>query len=143
MSNDDSDYFPPEHANFAMQQLHEINWFIMNLTTPANLFHALRRQIALPFRKPLIIMTPKSLLRHPDAKSSFDDMVEGTSFRPLIPDTGVVTDNPDKVKKVLFCTGKIYYDLVKERDAKDLSDTIAINRVEQISPFPFDLMYHE
>lgn len=81
MSADDPDYFPPESEDFAVRQLHDINWIVANVTTPGNYFHILRRQIALPFRKPLIIMSPKSLLRHPDAKSCFDEMLEGTEFQ--------------------------------------------------------------
>lgn len=81
MSSDDPDYFPPESEDFAVRQLHDINWIVANVTTPANFFHIMRRQIALPFRKPLIIMSPKSLLRHPDARSNFDDMLEGTEFQ--------------------------------------------------------------
>lgn len=65
---------------FKVRQLHDANWIVANCTTPANYFHILRRQIALPFRKPLILMTPKSLLRHPEARSSFDLMKEGTNF---------------------------------------------------------------
>jgi len=80
----------------------------------------------------LIVMTPKSLLRHPDAKSSFDDMVEGTSFKRLIPDDGPAVDNAESVKKLMFCTGKIYYDLVKERAQKHHEEDVAIARVEQV-----------
>jgi len=143
MSNDDPDYFPPENENFEMQQLHEINWFVLNCTTPSNMFHALRRQIALAFRKPCIIMTPKSLLRHPDAKSSFDEMLEGTKFRRVIPESGPATDNPEQVKKIVFCSGRVYYDLNKERTTKQKTTDIAIARVEQLSPFPFDLVKAE
>ncbi|KAK6187666.1 hypothetical protein SNE40_005643 [Patella caerulea] len=142
-SNDDSEYFPPEGPNFEIQQLHEINWFVCNFTTPANFFHAMRRQIALPFRKPLIVMTPKSLLRLPEARSSFDDMVEGSTFKRIIPEAGIAAENADTVKKVIFCTGKIYYELVKERQKKNLDSELAITRVEQISPFPFDLIKAE
>jgi len=78
-------------------------------------------------------MTPKSLLRHPDAKSSFDDMVEGTSFKRLIPDDGPVVDNAERVKKLLFCTGKIYYELSKERTQKHRDEDIAIARIEQVN----------
>lgn len=143
MSNDDPDHFPVENENFEIQQLNEANWFVMNLTTPANLFHALRRQIALHFRKPLVIMTPKSLLRHPDAKSSFDDMAEGTTFKRLIPEAGPAVENAEKVKRLIFCSGKVYYELTKERARKDLDSSIAIARVEQLMPFPFDLVRAE
>jgi 2-oxoglutarate dehydrogenase E1 component len=143
MSSDDQSYFSVMDENFEMQQLHEINWTVANLTTPANYFHILRRQIALPFRKPLIIMSPKSLLRHPDAKSSFDDMIEGSQFRRMIPDESEASESPEKVRKLLFCTGKIYYELAKERIQKERNNQIAISRIEQISPFPFDLVYQE
>jgi len=139
MSNDDADHFPVEGPNFEIQQLHETNWFVCNFTTPANFFHAMRRQISLSFRKPLIVCTPKSLLRLPEARSSFDDMLEGTGFQRLIPDP-VTAEDPSKVKKVIFCSGKVYYELVKERNNKNLDDKIAICRVEQLSPFPFDLV---
>nr|CAH7749841.1 unnamed protein product [Callosobruchus chinensis] len=137
MSSDDPDYFPPESDDFAIRQLHDINWIVANCTTPANLFHILRRQIALPFRKPLILMTPKSLLRHPEARSSFDDMVEGTEFKRIIPDEGPASQNPDGVQKVIFCTGKVYFDIKKAIKEKDLESKIAI------TPFPFDLLKAE
>lgn len=100
-------------------------------------------QIALPFRKPLIVMTPKSLLRHPECKSSFDEMIPGTEFQRLIPDDGPANKNPENVKKLIFCTGKIYYDLLKERREAGLEDQIAISTIEQISPFPFDIVKSE
>ncbi|KAK9512476.1 hypothetical protein O3M35_000899 [Rhynocoris fuscipes] len=143
MSADDPDYFPPESEEFAIRQLHDINWIVANCSTPANYFHILRRQIALPFRKPLILMTPKSLLRHPEAKSSFDEMTEKTQFLRVIPDSGPASQNPDSVKKLVFCSGKIYYDLNKACKAKKLESSIAITRVEQISPFPYDLVKAE
>ncbi|XP_043787288.1 2-oxoglutarate dehydrogenase, mitochondrial isoform X4 [Apis laboriosa] len=143
MSADDPDYFPPENEEFAVRQLHDINWIVANCSTPANYFHILRRQIALPFRKPLILMTPKSLLRHPEAKSSFDLMLENTEFLRVIPEEGVASQNPNNVKRVLFCSGKIYYDLKKARAEKNLDDKVAIVRVEQISPFPYDLVKKE
>jgi 2-oxoglutarate dehydrogenase E1 component len=77
-------------------------------------------------------MTPKSLLRHPDAKSSFDDMTEGTTFKRVIPDAGPAVDNAEHVKKLIFCSGKIYYDLAKERAQKDRLADVAITRVEQV-----------
>ena len=143
MSNDDPDYFPPENTNFEMQQIHEINWFVCNCTTPANVFHVLRRQVHLPVRKPLILFTPKSLLRHPDARSPLSDMAEGTRFQRLIPDESEAVDNAENVKKLIFCAGKVYYDLYKERSRKELAHTIAISRVEQLTPFPFDLVKAE
>ncbi|CAH0557921.1 unnamed protein product [Brassicogethes aeneus] len=143
MSSDDPDYFPPESDDFAVRQLHDINWIIANCTTPANLFHILRRQIALPFRKPLVIMTPKSLLRHPEARSSFDDMIDGTDFQRIIPDKGAASDNPGNVEKLVFCSGKVYYDLLKANRDKGLEGKIAITRVEQLTPFPYDLVKQE
>lgn len=132
MSADDPDYFPPESEEFAVRQLHDINWIVANCTTPANLFHILRRQIALPFRKPLIIMTPKSLLRHPEARSSFDLMTENTQFLRIIPEEGVAANCPNSVKRIIFCSGKVYYDLKKSRNERGLDDKIAIARVEQV-----------
>ncbi|XP_038121287.1 2-oxoglutarate dehydrogenase, mitochondrial isoform X1 [Culex quinquefasciatus] len=143
MSSDDPDYFPPESDEFAIRQLHDINWIVANCSTPANYFHILRRQIALPFRKPLIIMTPKSLLRHPEARSSFDEMVDGTEFQRIIPDASPASQNPAKVKKLIFCTGRVYYDLTKARKERQLESEIAISRLEQISPFPYDLIKAE
>ena len=92
------------------------------------------------FRKPLVIMTPKSLLRHPECKSSFDDLQPGTEFQRMILDKGPASENPAQVEKVLFCTGKVYYDLIKERRERGLESKIAIHTLEQISPFPFDIM---
>ncbi|XP_043592396.1 2-oxoglutarate dehydrogenase, mitochondrial isoform X6 [Bombus pyrosoma] len=143
MSADDPDYFPPDSEEFAVRQLHDSNWIVANCSTPANYFHILRRQIALPFRKPLILMTPKSLLRHPEAKSSFDLMLENTEFLRVIPEEGVASQNPSNVKRVIFCSGKVYYDLKKARAEKKLDDKVAIVRIEQISPFPYDLVRDE
>uniref|UniRef100_A0A671NSB6 2-oxoglutarate dehydrogenase complex component E1 n=1 Tax=Sinocyclocheilus anshuiensis TaxID=1608454 RepID=A0A671NSB6_9TELE len=139
MCNDDPDVFP----DFAVRQLYDCNWIVVNCSTPANYFHVLRRQILLPFRKPLIIFTPKSLLRHPEAKSRFDNMLPGTHFRRLIPEEGSASQNSAGVKRLIFCTGKVYYDLTKERKTRGLEDTVAISRIEQLSPFPFDLVKAE
>ncbi|XP_050456071.1 2-oxoglutarate dehydrogenase complex component E1-like isoform X1 [Cataglyphis hispanica] len=122
------------------RQLFEINWIIANPTTPANLFHLLRRQILMPFRKPLIIMSPKSLLRHPMAISNFEEMGPGTTFTNVLPDPFVKHGN---VKKVLMCTGKVYYDLIVERQERQLEDKIAILRIEQLCPFPYHLLAEE
>ncbi|XP_076980756.1 2-oxoglutarate dehydrogenase-like, mitochondrial isoform X4 [Tamandua tetradactyla] len=91
----------------------------------------------------LIIFTPKSLLRHPEAKSSFDQMVVGTSFQRVIPESGAAARAPDQVRRLIFCTGKVYYDLVKERSSRGLEEQVVITRLEQISPFPFDLIKQE
>lgn len=143
MSNDDPDHFPKENADFEMQQLHEANWIVVNCSTPANYFHALRQQILLPFRKPLVVMSPKSLLRNPDAKSSFDDMALGTSFQRVYPESGEAAANSHRVRRLVFCSGKIYYELAKERAAQGLISKLAICRVEQFTPFPFDLIKKE
>jgi len=140
MCSDDAEYFPPEEDEFVVKQLNNINMIVANCSTPANYFHLLRRQIALPFRKPLVVMTPKSLLRHPECKSSFDLLQPGTEFQRMILEAGSASQNPSDISKVLFCTGKIYYDLIKERRERGLEDKIAIHTIEQISPFPFDIM---
>uniref|UniRef100_A0A8C4V188 2-oxoglutarate dehydrogenase complex component E1 n=1 Tax=Falco tinnunculus TaxID=100819 RepID=A0A8C4V188_FALTI len=142
MCNDDPDVFP-KLDDFDVRQLYDCNWIVVNCSTPANFFHVLRRQILLPFRKPLIIFTPKSLLRHPEARSSFDDMLPGTHFLRVIPDSGPAAQSPERVKRVLFCTGKVYYDLTRERKARQMEADVAVTRVEQLSPFPFDLLQLE
>ena len=85
-------------------------------------------------------MTPKSLLRHPECKSSFDELLPGSEFQRMILDNGPASSSPAEVSKVLFCTGKVYYELMKERRDRGLEDKIAIHTIEQISPFPFDIM---
>merc|ERR1719458_2078908 len=143
LCSDDPEYFPPMEEEFAIKQLSHINMIVANCSRPANYYHILRRQIALPFRKPLIVMTPKSLLRHPDCKSSFDDVTPGTEFQRLIPDEGPAAQNPEGVRKLILCTGKVYFDLLRERKEAGLEDKIAISTLEQISPFPFDLCKEE
>lgn len=139
MSSDDPDVIPPAEPDVGVKQLQDINWIVANCSTPANYFHILRRQITLPFRKPLILMTPKSLLRHPEARSSFDEMGAGTNFLPVIPEP----NGNERMRKLIFCSGKVYYDLKKARAEKKLEDEIAIARLEQISPFPYDLVAKE
>lgn len=90
---------------FEAQQLHDTNWIVANCTTPANFFHILRRQVLLPFRKPLIIMTPKSLLRHALARSPIEDFLPETRFQRVISEDGVAAQNPDKVERLVFCSG--------------------------------------
>ena len=100
MASDDPEHFPELNDQFAIQQLININTIVANCTTPANYFHILRRQICLPFRKPLIVFTPKSLLRHPECKSSFDDLLPDTEFQRMILDKGPASTNPASIKKV-------------------------------------------
>ncbi|CAK9833933.1 2-oxoglutarate dehydrogenase, mitochondrial [Anthophora retusa] len=149
LCDDDCTYIPGKEPDapagetveqIMTRQLFEINWIVCNLTTPANLFHALRRQIHMPFRKPLVVMSPKSLLRHPMALSSFQDMETGTSFRPILSDPYV---KPGNIQKILICSGKVFYDLVAARQEKQLDDKIVIIRVEQICPFPYHLLQQE
>ena len=123
----------PEHSNARperyLQLAAEYNMVVANCTTPANLFHALRRQLAWEFRKPLIVFTPKSLLRDPRCVSKIEDLTDG-GFEEVIDDDYV---EPKKVKKVLMCTGKMYYDLLKKQQ-DEKRDDIAIVRLEQIYP---------
>jgi 2-oxoglutarate dehydrogenase E1 component len=124
----------PEHSNARFSRFltlcAEDNMQVCNLTTPAQLFHALRRQVHRKWRKPLVIMTPKSLLRAKAATSTLADLAEG-SFQRVIPDVSGV--DPKKVKKILLCTGKVYYDLAAAREARK-ADDVAIVRVEQMYP---------
>lgn len=141
MTNDDPDTIPEKihDSDFITSQLQDANWIIANVTTPANLFHILRRQIKMPFRKPLIIMSPKSLLRHPEARSSFDDMIEGTDFKRIITDNE--TTEPEMVRKIMFCSGKVFIDLKEERKKRGFTaNDVSIVRIEQLSPFPSDLV---
>jgi len=128
----------PEHSSARLERYLQLcaedNMQVVNCTTPANYFHCLRRQLLRKFRKPLIVMTPKSLLRHKLAVSTLADMGKGTSFQRVIPETeGLVAD--DKINRVVFCSGKVYYDLFEAREERKI-DNIAIVRVEQYYPFP-------
>ena len=125
----------PEHSSARMERFLQMtaneNVIIANLTTSANIFHLLRRQVTWEFRKPAIVFSPKSLLRHPGVASPLKDFTKG-KFQELILD-GYVTAK--SVKKVLFCSGKVYFDLLEEQQKRKAKD-IAILRVEQIYPFP-------
>ncbi|MCG6139769.1 2-oxoglutarate dehydrogenase E1 component [Leptospira mtsangambouensis] len=125
----------PEHSSARLERFLQLcaldNIQVANLTTPAQYFHILRRQILQSFRKPLIIMTPKSLLRLKDAASSLEDITTG-AFRKILPDP---VAKPEKVEKLLFCSGKVYYDLRKAIDAQKL-ENVAVVRIEQLYPFP-------
>eukprot|EP00842_Homolaphlyctis_polyrhiza_P003625 jgi/Hompol1/4263/HPOL_007019-RA len=113
------------------------NMHVVNPTTPAQYFHVLRRQMVRDYRKPLIVASPKVLLRHPAAASSLSEMAPGTTFLPVLPDP--LFDNPAaaaSVRRVCFLSGKLYYDLVKERSTRSLDSSIAFVRLEELSPFP-------
>ncbi len=110
----------------------ESNMQVVNCTTPANFFHVLRRQMHRKFRKPLIALTPKSLLRHPKCVSDINEFVTG-SFKEVIDD---VLENKDEVRRIAFCNGKLYYDLLEHREKNGFKD-VAIVRIEQLYPFPF------
>jgi 2-oxoglutarate dehydrogenase E1 component len=132
----------PEHSSGRperfLQLCAEDNLQVVNITTPANYFHALRRQIHRSFRKPLIVMSPKSLLRHKLAVSSFSDFTTGTSFHRVLGETDAGID-AKKVKRVVLCSGKVYYDLLQERETRKITD-VALVRVEQLYPFPGDAL---
>ena len=133
----------PEHSSARLERYLQLcaenNMQVVNCTTPANYFHALRRQMHRNYRKPLIVMTPKSLLRHPLAVSSIEDFDSGTSFLPVISDSQ--TDY-HMAKKLILCSGKVYYDLVEALD-KEKKKNIAIIRIEQYYPFPEEKLKEE
>ena len=127
----------PEHSSARLERYLQLcaedNMQVVNCTTPANYFHALRRQVNRDFRKPLVVMTPKSLLRHKSCVSQLSDMGPGTSFHRIL-DEGDTTIADKNVKRVVLCSGKVYYDLEAMRSEKQLSD-VKIVRVEQLYPF--------
>ncbi|MBI1272871.1 MAG: 2-oxoglutarate dehydrogenase E1 component [Alphaproteobacteria bacterium] len=136
----------PEHSSARperfLQMSAEDNWQVANCSTPANYFHALRRQIRRNFRKPLILMTPKSLLRHKMCVSKLEDFGPGTSFQRAIPETATDMAPDAKVRRVVLCSGKVYYDLLQAREEKQIKD-VAILRLEQLYPFPTDILGKE
>ncbi|TGE15927.1 2-oxoglutarate dehydrogenase E1 component [Hymenobacter elongatus] len=125
----------PEHSNARperfLQLAAENNIVVANMTTPANFFHALRRQLTWSFRKPLVVMSPKSMLRHPLCVSPVEEFTSG-SFREVL---GDVYADAKKVKRVLLCSGKVYFDLLEEQRTSARTD-VAIVRLEQLHPFP-------
>ena len=128
----------PEHSSAKLERYLQLsaedNLQVVNLTTPANYFHALRRQVRRNFRKPLVIMTPKSLLRHKSATSKLEAMAEGSAFHRVLWDRG--DPAPDaEIKRVVLCSGKVYYDLIEAR-AKREDKRVYVLRVEQLYPFP-------
>ena len=128
----------PEHSSARLERYLQLcaerNMTVCNLSTPANYFHALRRQLKRNFRKPLVLMTPKSLLRHKLAVSSLSEFNNTNGFKFVIPEIDEVVA-PDHVKRVVICSGKVYYDLLTERRERGIKD-VAIVRLEQLYPFP-------
>jgi 2-oxoglutarate dehydrogenase E1 component len=132
----------PEHSSARLERFLQLcaeeNLIVGNFTTPAQYFHALRRQKRRNFRKPLVLMTPKSLLGRPEAVSSEEDFLEGTCFQEMLPDT-LVFEKPEQVKRVVLCSGKVYYDLAAYRNDHGITD-VAIIRVEQLYPFHGEML---
>jgi 2-oxoglutarate dehydrogenase E1 component len=128
----------PEHSSARLERYLQLcaerNMAVANLTTPANYFHALRRQLKRNYRKPLVLMTPKSLLRHKLAVSPIEDFGPGSRFKYVIPETGNLVPDAE-VKRVVLCSGKVYFDLLAARQERGIKD-VAIVRVEQLYPFP-------
>ncbi len=128
----------PEHSSARLERYLQLcaqdNMQVANCSTPANYFHILRRQMRRDFRKPLILMTPKSLLRHKLCVSSLSDMAEGSSFLTVIPEQEKAVEDK-KVRRVVLCSGKVYYDLLAARTERKITD-VALVRLEQFYPFP-------
>jgi len=122
----------PEHSSARLERFLQLcaedNIQVVNATTPAQYFHLLRRQVLRPYRKPLVVMTPKSLLRHPKAVSQLEDLGPGT-FRRIIPDDL----DPAGIERILLCSGKVYYDLLAKREEEERDD-VALIRIEQLYP---------
>ncbi|HEY4547058.1 MAG TPA: 2-oxoglutarate dehydrogenase E1 component [Pedomonas sp.] len=138
----------PEHSSARLERYLQLcaedNMQVANCTTPANYFHILRRQLHRAFRKPLVMMTPKSLLRHKKAVSRIEDFLEGQEFRRVLRDDAELGRNSEltlradeQITRLVLCTGKVYYDLLDERDRRGQDDTYLL-RVEQLYPFPAD-----
>ncbi|PRY92696.1 2-oxoglutarate dehydrogenase E1 component [Hasllibacter halocynthiae] len=142
----------PEHSSARLERFLQMcgqdNWIVANCTTPANYFHILRRQLHRSFRKPLILMTPKSLLRNKMAVSTKAEMTTGSSFHRVLWDdaqqglSDLALKADDAVRRVVLCSGKVYYDLLEERDARG-ADDVYLLRVEQFYPFPAQSMVQE
>ena len=142
----------PEHSSARLerflQQCAQDNWIVANCSTPANYFHILRRQLHRSFRKPLVLMTPKSLLRHPMCISDAEDFTTGSSFHRVLWDdaekghSNLKLKADARIRRVVLCSGKVYYDLLAERDARGLDDVYLL-RLEQFYPFPAQSMVKE
>ncbi|MFM1801212.1 MAG: hypothetical protein RJA81_564 [Planctomycetota bacterium] len=131
----------PEHSSGRVERFLQLcaeeNMQVVNASTPAQYFHLLRRQVNRTFRKPLVVMTPKSLLRHKNAVSTVDELVSGR-FHEVLDDSTV--QDPRKVRKVLLCSGKVYYDLIAKRELEGKEGEVAIVRVEQLHPWPAEIL---
>jgi 2-oxoglutarate dehydrogenase E1 component len=129
----------PEHSSARLERFLQLcgedNLQVCNLTSSANYFHALRRQVRRNFRKPLVIMTPKSMLRAKEYASRLDEMGPGTTFHRVIEEQGELVAD-EKVRRVVLCSGKVYFDLLKGREERKIND-VALIRIEQLHPFPF------
>ncbi len=143
----------PEHSSARLERFLQLcaedNWQVANCTTPANYFHVLRRQLHRTFRKPLILMTPKSLLRHKRVISSLEEMGPNTTFHRLLwddaehrPGQKIKLKPDNEIKRVVLCSGKVYYDIYEAREAAGIDD-VYILRVEQLYPFPARALMHE
>ncbi|MBM3613851.1 MAG: 2-oxoglutarate dehydrogenase E1 component, partial [Alphaproteobacteria bacterium] len=142
----------PEHSSARLERFLQLsaedNWIVANCTTPANYFHILRRQIHRSFRKPLVLMTPKSLLRHPMCISRAEEFTTGSTFHRVLWDdaekgNSTLKLQPDaRIRRVVICSGKVYFDLLAERDAQGLDDVYLL-RLEQFYPFPALSMVRE
>ncbi|MBS98644.1 MAG: 2-oxoglutarate dehydrogenase E1 component [Oceanospirillaceae bacterium] len=130
----------PEHSSARLERFLQLsaehNIQVCVPTTPAQIFHLLRRQVVRPLRKPLVVMSPKSLLRHKQAISTLEDLADG-SFQPVIPEVDAL--DPKKVKRLVMCSGKVYYDLYNRR-TELAKDDVAILRIEQLYPFPEEIL---
>jgi 2-oxoglutarate dehydrogenase E1 component len=136
----------PDHSSARLerylQACAEDNIQVANCTTPANYFHILRRQLTRDFRKPLILMTPKSLLRHKRAVSRLDEMGPDSTFHRVLLDDAKNLKPDEQIRRVVVSTGKVYYDLVEEREKRGIDDVYLL-RLEQLYPFPARSLVHE
>jgi len=135
----------PEHSSARLERYLQLcaedNMQVCNITTPANYFHALRRQVRRNFRKPLVVMTPKSLLRHKQCVSDLDMFGPGTTFHRVLHDNDTLCEDSE-VKRVVLCSGKVYYDLYEERAQQGIRDVFFL-RLEQLYPFPCKALAEE
>ncbi len=136
----------PEHSSARLERFLQLyaddNLQVLYPSTPASYFHGLRRQLKRDFRKPLIVMTPKSLLRHKRCVSSFSEMVSGSSFHRVMYETAP-SEKDQTVERAILCSGKIFYDLQDARKEKGLDDRVALIRLEQLAPFPDEVLAEE